>query len=172
MTPEQVLEAYELGREYLHTFPRTDESWSRARISRLVTRIYFPDEADANAVDPVLSGIGDARLRSSLVATTCDDGSLRFDIYVRNVVHEVVAANVVAEPHDSLAVEQSTERCIRVFEVAPHKGLSLESLQSGLDAQRILRQPVEVVRIPGSLQVFLRCIHLRSPLLRQRSIPS
>jgi len=68
--------------------PHIDVSvFGRGMLDRVVTRIYFPDEADANAVDPVLSGIGDARLRSSLVATTCHDGSLRFDIYVQGA-HE------------------------------------------------------------------------------------
>ena len=33
--------------------------FARASLKRLVTRIYFPDEGEANAQDPVLSAIGD-----------------------------------------------------------------------------------------------------------------
>ena len=44
-----------------------------------MTRIYFPDEAEANAVDPVLSLIEDDAQRKTLVARQ-DDGALRFDI--------------------------------------------------------------------------------------------
>jgi protocatechuate 3,4-dioxygenase alpha subunit len=44
-----------------------------------VTRIYFPDEADANAADPVLSLIEDESERGTLIADQ-DDGALRFDI--------------------------------------------------------------------------------------------
>ena len=40
------------------------------------TRIYFPDEEEANAADPVLSAIDDA---STLVAQDVGDG-LEFDI--------------------------------------------------------------------------------------------
>ena len=46
---------------------------------RLVTRIYFPDEAEANAVDPLLTSIADPVRRDTLIAW--DDGAvLRFDI--------------------------------------------------------------------------------------------
>ena len=60
--------------------PHIDVSlFARGLLNRLVTRIYFPDEADANAADPVLSLIeGDAQ-RETLVARQ-DDGALRFDI--------------------------------------------------------------------------------------------
>jgi protocatechuate 3,4-dioxygenase beta subunit len=46
---------------------------------RLVTRVYFPDEAEANDADPVLSAIADPQARSTLVARE-EDGALRFDI--------------------------------------------------------------------------------------------
>jgi protocatechuate 3,4-dioxygenase alpha subunit len=46
---------------------------ARGLLNRLVTRIYFPDEADANASDPVLSTVDPAR-RSTLVATAGTDG--------------------------------------------------------------------------------------------------
>jgi protocatechuate 3,4-dioxygenase alpha subunit len=60
--------------------PHIDVSvFARGLLNRLVTRIYFPDEAEANADDPVLSLIEDEAERETLIATQ-DDGSLRFDI--------------------------------------------------------------------------------------------
>jgi protocatechuate 3,4-dioxygenase alpha subunit len=53
--------------------------FARGLLKRLVTRVYFPDEAEANAADPVLSTIEDPRARASLVAVE-QDGGLRFDI--------------------------------------------------------------------------------------------
>jgi protocatechuate 3,4-dioxygenase alpha subunit len=53
--------------------------FARGLLKRLVTRIYFPDEADANEADPLLSSIEDAAARAALVAVA-DDGGLRFDI--------------------------------------------------------------------------------------------
>jgi protocatechuate 3,4-dioxygenase alpha subunit len=50
--------------------------FARGLLSRLVTRIYFPDESDANAADPLLRELGDS---TTLVARPEDDG-LRFDI--------------------------------------------------------------------------------------------
>ena len=53
--------------------------FARGLLKRLVTRIYFPDEAEANAVDPVLLSVEDPELRETLVAR--DEGdTLRFDI--------------------------------------------------------------------------------------------
>ena len=64
--------------------PHLDVSvFSRGLLRRLVTRIYFPDEFAANEADPVLTGIADPRLRSTLVATVPDDGGLRFDIHMQ-----------------------------------------------------------------------------------------
>jgi protocatechuate 3,4-dioxygenase alpha subunit len=54
-------------------------AFARGLLRRLATRIYFPDEAEANATDPVLSSIEDPDLRSTLVARAVD-GGLRFDI--------------------------------------------------------------------------------------------
>jgi protocatechuate 3,4-dioxygenase, alpha subunit len=63
--------------------PHIDVSvFARGLLKRVVTRIYFPDEADANAADPVLGLIDDPDLRSTLVAVP-DDGSLRFDIHLQ-----------------------------------------------------------------------------------------
>jgi protocatechuate 3,4-dioxygenase, alpha subunit len=53
--------------------------FARGLLKRLVTRIYFPDEAEANEADPLLSSIEDAEARAALVAVA-DDGGLRFDI--------------------------------------------------------------------------------------------
>ena len=44
----------------------------------MVTRIYFPDERDANESDPVLFAVAPER-RAALVARE-EDGALRFDI--------------------------------------------------------------------------------------------
>lgn len=52
---------------------------ARGMLNRAVTRIYFPEEAEANAADPVLSGIADPRARRTLVAEPTGDG-YRFDI--------------------------------------------------------------------------------------------
>lgn len=60
--------------------PHIDVSvFARGLLKRLVTRIYFPDEAEANADDPVLSSIEDAEERETLVAIP-EEGGLRFDI--------------------------------------------------------------------------------------------
>jgi protocatechuate 3,4-dioxygenase alpha subunit len=53
--------------------------FARGLLKRLVTRIYFPDEAEANEADPVLSSVEDPAARASLVAVE-EDGGLRFDI--------------------------------------------------------------------------------------------
>jgi protocatechuate 3,4-dioxygenase alpha subunit len=52
--------------------------FARGLLKRLVTRLYFPDEEEANATDPVLSGLEGAE-RATLVARP-DNGGLRFDI--------------------------------------------------------------------------------------------
>jgi protocatechuate 3,4-dioxygenase, alpha subunit len=60
--------------------PHLDVSvFARGLLGRLVTRVYFPDEADANAADPVLASIADPAARARLVAVAEGDG-LRFDI--------------------------------------------------------------------------------------------
>jgi protocatechuate 3,4-dioxygenase, alpha subunit len=53
--------------------------FARGLLHRLVTRMYFPDEAEANSADPVLSSIEDPDARATLVAEPVD-GALRFDI--------------------------------------------------------------------------------------------
>ncbi|MGH2946411.1 MAG: protocatechuate 3,4-dioxygenase subunit alpha [Solirubrobacteraceae bacterium] len=55
---------------------------ARGLLRQLVTRIYFPDEAAANAADPLLSSISDPAARSTLIARRLD-GVLAFDIHLR-----------------------------------------------------------------------------------------
>ena len=52
---------------------------ARGLLDRVVTRIYFPDEAAANATDPVLAAVPADR-RPTLVAVPEGPGALRFDI--------------------------------------------------------------------------------------------
>ena len=60
--------------------PHLDVSvFARGLLNRLVTRIYFPDEADANAADPLLASIADPAARARLVAVA-DGDRLWFDI--------------------------------------------------------------------------------------------
>ena len=59
--------------------------FARGLLKHAVTRLYFPDEAEANAADPVLSGLDDTA-RATLVAVT-EDGGLRFDIRLQGPGH-------------------------------------------------------------------------------------
>jgi protocatechuate 3,4-dioxygenase, alpha subunit len=67
--------------------PHLDVSvFARGLLDRVVTRIYFPDEAEANAADPVLSSIAEPHRRQTLVASEVPGGGpaqLRFDIRLR-----------------------------------------------------------------------------------------
>jgi protocatechuate 3,4-dioxygenase beta subunit len=56
--------------------------FARGLLKRLVTSIYFPDESEANAKDPVLSSIEDPEYRKTLVAHD-EGGVLRFDIHLQ-----------------------------------------------------------------------------------------
>jgi protocatechuate 3,4-dioxygenase alpha subunit len=56
--------------------------FARGLLKRLVTRIYFPDEQEANAADPVLSSIEEPEFRRTLVAHD-EGGVLRFDIHLQ-----------------------------------------------------------------------------------------
>jgi protocatechuate 3,4-dioxygenase alpha subunit len=59
--------------------PHIDVSvFARGMLNRVVTRIYFADEAAANAADPVLATVPADR-RATLLAVPTDDG-YRFDI--------------------------------------------------------------------------------------------
>ena len=52
--------------------------FARGLLRHLVTRMYFPDEAEANATDPALNLVEPAR-RETLIAKDCG-GVLHFDI--------------------------------------------------------------------------------------------
>jgi protocatechuate 3,4-dioxygenase, alpha subunit len=52
--------------------------FARGLLKRVVTRLYFPDEVEANSSDPVLSGVPSGK-RETLIAIP-EDGALRFDI--------------------------------------------------------------------------------------------
>ena len=52
--------------------------FARGLLKQLVTRLYFPDESEANAADPILSELDETE-RATLIART-EEGSLRFDI--------------------------------------------------------------------------------------------
>ena len=53
--------------------------FARGLLKPVLTRMYFPDEPEANAADPVLAAIDDADARETLLAAEAD-GGLRFDI--------------------------------------------------------------------------------------------
>jgi protocatechuate 3,4-dioxygenase alpha subunit len=62
--------------------PHLDVSvFARGLLDRVVTRCYFADEAAANAADPVLSTVDEAR-RGTLVATPVD-GGYRLDVHLQ-----------------------------------------------------------------------------------------
>ena len=76
--------------------PHLDVSvFARGLLNRVVTRIYFPDEAEANAGDPVLSAIIDPARRETLIATadTGDKYRLQFHIHLQGE-HETVFFDV------------------------------------------------------------------------------
>jgi protocatechuate 3,4-dioxygenase, alpha subunit len=60
---------------------------ARGLLKRLATRLYFPDEAEANEADPVLSAL-DPERRGTLVARD-DGGVLRFDIRLQGEAETV-----------------------------------------------------------------------------------
>lgn len=55
--------------------------FARGLLKRLVTRMYFPDEVEANATDPVLTRL-DERRRETLTARA-EGAELRFDIVLQ-----------------------------------------------------------------------------------------
>ena len=54
--------------------------FARGLLRQVVTRLYFPDEGEANAADPVLASIEDRALRDTLLARDEGDGFYRFDV--------------------------------------------------------------------------------------------
>jgi protocatechuate 3,4-dioxygenase alpha subunit len=59
--------------------------FARGLLKHAVTRMYFPDDAEANAADPVLSGLDEAA-RSTLIAVA-EDAGFRFDIRLQGPGH-------------------------------------------------------------------------------------
>jgi len=55
--------------------------FARGLLKQLVTRLYFPDEPEANASDPVLSELDESE-RATLIAQA-ENGGLRFDIHLQ-----------------------------------------------------------------------------------------
>jgi protocatechuate 3,4-dioxygenase alpha subunit len=53
--------------------------FARGLLKPVLTRMYFPDEQEANAADQVLSAIPDPEERATLIAHP-EDGELRFDV--------------------------------------------------------------------------------------------
>ena len=67
------------GRDGRPQAPHIEVSvFARGLLKRLATRLYFPDEAEANEDDPVLSAL-EPEARATLVARE-EDGALRFDV--------------------------------------------------------------------------------------------
>ena len=56
--------------------------FARGLLKPVLTRVYFPDEQEANAADPVLSAVPDPEDRARLVAQP-EDGALRFDVLLQ-----------------------------------------------------------------------------------------
>lgn len=56
--------------------------FARGLLDKLHTRIYLPENEEANARDPFLSSLSDAE-RATLVAVRDDDGNLRHDIHLQ-----------------------------------------------------------------------------------------
>jgi protocatechuate 3,4-dioxygenase, alpha subunit len=57
--------------------------FARGMLDRVVTRMYFPDETEANAADPVLSSLPEPDRRGTLIAvpvSTTSGSVLRFDV--------------------------------------------------------------------------------------------
>ena len=55
--------------------------FARGMLRRVVTRVYFEDEAEANAADPLLVSVEEAR-RPTLIATA-EEGGYRFDVHIQ-----------------------------------------------------------------------------------------
>lgn len=55
----------------------------------LHTRLYFSDEADANATDPILSTIADQDRIATLLAKTESNGIYRFDVHLQGTYETI-----------------------------------------------------------------------------------
>lgn len=65
---------------------------ARGLLQRVVTRVYFADEAEANAEDPVLAGLADDRARASVIAAPDGAGGYRLDIWLQGETETVFFA--------------------------------------------------------------------------------
>jgi protocatechuate 3,4-dioxygenase alpha subunit len=54
--------------------------FARGLLRHLVTRVYFPDERQANGRDPLLQSIAEPEVRATLIAAPDGPGRYRFDI--------------------------------------------------------------------------------------------
>lgn len=73
--------------------PHLDVSvFARGLLHRVVTRIYFGDEAAVNEADPVLSALPDDRARSTLIAQPHQDGGFILDIRLQGADETVFFA--------------------------------------------------------------------------------
>ncbi len=71
--------------------PHIDVSvFARGLLHRCVTRMYFADEHEANAADPVLASVPAARRETLLAAPI--DGGYRFDIHLQGLKETVFFA--------------------------------------------------------------------------------
>jgi protocatechuate 3,4-dioxygenase, alpha subunit len=55
--------------------------FARGMLRRAVTRVYFGDEAEANAADPLLQDVSDDRAATLVAERT--DGGYRFDVRIQ-----------------------------------------------------------------------------------------
>lgn len=73
--------------------PHLDVSvFARGLLHRVVTRIYFADEAQANATDPVLALLPDDEARSTLIAQPDDEGGYVLDVHLQGAAETVFFA--------------------------------------------------------------------------------
>ena len=56
--------------------------FARGLLNKLHTRVYIPEDTEALAADPFLSGLDEDR-RNTLIAHRDEDGSLRFDVWIQ-----------------------------------------------------------------------------------------
>jgi protocatechuate 3,4-dioxygenase alpha subunit len=69
--------------------PHVDVSvFARGLLNRCITRIYFADEAEANAADPELANVPEER-RDTLLAQPDGDGRYRFDVHLQGPAETV-----------------------------------------------------------------------------------
>ncbi|MDQ3717371.1 MAG: protocatechuate 3,4-dioxygenase subunit alpha [Actinomycetota bacterium] len=62
---------------------------ARGLLNRVITRIYFVDEVEANAADPVLSTLPDEHARATLIAQPDGNGGYALDIRLQGAAETV-----------------------------------------------------------------------------------